>query len=228
MEAIVLAGGLGTRLKKIVPNLPKPMADINGKPFLEIILQKLSIQGFKRIILSTCYKSKIIEDYFGRKFKDMEIIYSVEEKPLGTGGAIKKSLEMCNLSNIFIFNGDTYLEIDFNQLNKFMKKDNRNILVCTEVKDVSRYGSVIINEGHIIELKEKNNSGKGFINAGCYVLRKDIFHDYNETYNFNFEKEFLQKLIKNKDIIPYEVNGMFIDIGIPEDYLKAKKYLINQ
>ena len=215
MEAIVLAGGLGTRLKKIVTDLPKPMADINGKPFLEIILQNLHLQGFKRIILSTCYKSKLIENYFGSKFKDMEIIYSVEKKPLGTGGAIKKSLEKCKMSNIYILNGDTYLEIEFNQLDKFVKKANRNILVRTKVKDVSRYGSVILKEGNIIDLKEKNDSGIGLINAGCYVLRKDIFHDHKEIYNFNFEKEFLKKLIKNKDIIPYEVNGKFIDIGIP-------------
>ena len=172
MEAIILAGGLGRRLKKIVPDSPKPMANINGKPLLEIILKNLSVNGFKRIILSTCYKSKIIETYFGVKYNNMEIIYSVEEIPLGTGGAIKKSLEKCQMKNIYIFNGDTFLEIDFNQLDKLVKNNNRNILVCTKVKDVSRYGAVRFNKGNIIDLKEKKDSGEGWINAGCYVLRK--------------------------------------------------------
>ena len=140
MEAIILAGGLGTRLKGLVKKVPKPMIAVNKRPFLEIILNYLSSNGFTRVVLSVGYLSHVISNYFGKEYKNLELHYASEKERLGTGGAIKYALNQCIEDKVFIFNGDTFIDLNFTGLIKKADDSDMPILVTRKVNDVSRYG----------------------------------------------------------------------------------------
>lgn len=221
MEAIVLSGGFGSRLQSVVKDVPKPMADINGKPFLEYILDYLLNNGITKTILSVGYKKEIIENYFGNSYKTMQILYSKEDEPLGTGGAIKKALSFCQEENILVLNGDTYFEINLNTLVKEHNKSNANVtLSIKKMYDFDRYGKVILEKNRVVNFVEKEFSSLGFINGGVYIIRKNIFDGYLDK-KFLFEQDFLEKKLSNINIYSYIDKGYFIDIGVPEDYQKA-------
>jgi D-glycero-alpha-D-manno-heptose 1-phosphate guanylyltransferase len=225
MEAIILAGGFGNRLKSVVADLPKPMAPIGNKPFLQILLESLVKKKFDRVILSLHFMADVIQSYFGNCFLGMEITYVIEKSPLGTGGAIRKSLLECREEKVFIFNGDTYLDINVNELIKKWHVSSQPILVGRFVDDVSRYGALEILNGMVENFSEKNKRGNGFINAGCYLVPKNILNDFAINFPFSFEEDFLKKNIKEKTFLFYESKGYFIDIGIPKDYALAQNYL---
>jgi D-glycero-alpha-D-manno-heptose 1-phosphate guanylyltransferase len=222
VEAIILAGGSGTRLKKVLPNIPKPMAPINGKPFLEFLLSNLAASGFNHIILSIGYKADYILDFFGSSFLGMKITYVIEKTPLGTGGAIRYAMESTNCDHVYVLNGDTYLDLNYGNLENFWKHSKDNLIVSRNVEDTTRYGSLLVKENRIIGFIEKGVYGRGVINAGIYILRKDIFNDSKQLEVFSFEQDWLIKNIKKKFFTCYSVNDYFIDIGIPEDYERAK------
>lgn len=217
MTAIVLAGGFGTRLKSVLNNVPKPMADINGKPFLLYLFEILHKYNITTVILSVGYKQEIIKNYFNDKYKNISILYSCEDTPLGTGGAIKKALELVEIDkNVLVINGDTFFDINFETF--FNSNKNYNLSLCIKpMKNFDRYGSVKIKENKIISFLEKKPIKEGYINTGIYCINKNIFKNIKEKI-FSFET-FLEK---QKDIYCYIDDGYFIDIGIPEDYEKAK------
>jgi len=220
-EAIILAGGLGTRLRSVVNDVPKPMAPINNKPFLEYILEFLNEQGFNRIILSVGYKWEDIKNYFGDGFKNIELIYNIEKEQLGTGGAIKDSLKYADNEKVYVLNGDTFFDID---LSKMKLEDSLIEIVLKEMKDFNRYGVVEIDaNGYIQNFKEKAYYKQGVINGGIYLLNKRIFDNFDLPKKFSFE-EFLESNFKNLKAKGKIFDGYFIDIGIPEDYEKAKRY----
>ena len=221
MEAIILAGGLGTRLQSVVSSVPKPMATINNKPFLEYILEFLNNQNTNRVILSVGYKWEVIRNHFGDKYKDIELIYNVEKEQLGTGGAIKDSLKLVKDDKIYILNGDTFFDIDLSK----MKLNNGLIeIALKEMKEFDRYGVVEIDENRYVQnFKEKSYYKQGYINGGIYLLKRDIFDNFNLSEKFSFE-EFLEKNFKSLKAKGRIFNNYFIDIGIPEDYEKAKRY----
>lgn len=221
MEAIILAGGFGTRLSHIVLDVPKPMAFVNERPFLEYILNYLIDNGIKHIILAIGYKGNIIQDYFGDNYKGVSITYSTEDTPLGTGGAIKKALSYCNNDSVFIINGDTYYNVDLNLMEQFnnIKKSNLTIAVKT-MHNFDRYGSVIIKNDMIMEFKEKKKTVSGKINGGTYLINKSIL-DRIEYESFSFEKLVLESGMV--DLYVFESDGYFIDIGVPDDYYKAQE-----
>ena len=221
MEAIVLAGGLGTRLRSVVSDVPKPMAPINDKPFLEYILEFLNHQNIKKVILSVGYKWEVIKDYFGNKYKDIELVYNIEKEQLGTGGAIKDSLKLVENNNVYVLNGDTFFDVD---LSNMELKDNLIEIALKPMKNFDRYGVVEIDEnGYIQNFKEKSYYNQGFINGGIYLLKREIFDDFNLPKKFSFE-EFLENNFKNLKAKGKIFDGYFIDIGIPEDYEKVKRY----
>ena len=221
MEAIILAGGLGTRLQSVVSSVPKPMATINNKPFLEYILEFLNNQNTNRVILSVGYKWEVIRNHFGDKYKDIELIYNVEKEQLGTGGAIKDSLKLVKDDKIYILNGDTFFDIDLSK----MKLNNGLIeIALKEMKEFDRYGVVEIDENRYVQnFKEKSYYKQGYINGGIYLLKRDIFDNFNLSEKFSFEK-FLENNFKSLKAKGKIFNDYFIDIGIPEDYEKAKRY----
>lgn len=223
MEVIILAGGKGRRLKSIVKKVPKPMADINGKPFLLYIFDYLLRYDISSVILSVGYKKEVIKRYFKKSYKGISLVYSNENKPLGTGGGIKEALKYCKNDYALVINGDTFCNID---LEKFMKKfdlkEEKISIALTEMKNVDRYGSVEIQDNKIISFKEKKYYEKTYINTGIYLIKKDIFNNFDLANSFSFEN-FLETNIKNLNNSYFlEKDIYFIDIGIPCDYEKAK------
>lgn len=226
MEAIILSGGLGTRLRSVVSIVPKVMAPINSVPFLQYTLEKLYSQGFERVILATGYKKEYIKNYFGNQYKGMELCYSEETIPLGTGGAIKKALKMANDNDVIIMNGDIYTDMDFNELMRCHKQSNQSVTISLmEMEKFDMFGSVTLSAGYITSFNEKKYVDLGYMNVGCYVFSKNILNFFEENVNFSIEKDFFNKYSGIIKMNPYFYKGEFIDIGIPENYEKAKKLI---
>ena len=228
MEAIILAGGLGTRLKSVITDIPKPMAPVAEKPFLSYILDDLSRQGVKRVVLSTGYKHEVVEDYFGDQFNKMEIVYSVEDIPLGTGGAIRKALQRVMSNEALIMNGDTMFRIDLPAMRKFHRTNKADMtMALKKVDDCARYGRVESNNHRVSSFSEPMEGISGNINGGIYYMNEKIFNFLDGFPDkFSFEKDFLEVYASEFAILAFPSDAYFIDIGIPEDYEKAKKELI--
>lgn len=220
MEAIVLAGGLGTRLRSVVSDLPKPMAPIIDTPFLAYILKYLRKNGTTKVILSVGYKWETIKEYFGDKFEGMELIYSIEDEPLGTGGAIKKALDQVKNQEVYIINGDTFFDVNLKEL--YLQNDSKLILSLKKMKNFDRYGCVECDKNNFITaFTEKGYRETGDINGGIYLAAKNIFDGYDLEEKFSFE-EFIQNNFQNLQIGAIVFDNYFIDIGIPEDYARAQ------
>jgi D-glycero-alpha-D-manno-heptose 1-phosphate guanylyltransferase len=222
-EAIVLAGGLGTRLRPVVKDIPKPMAAVKGRPFLEYILRYLGKNGVERVILAVGYKWQKIEEYFGDSFEGIELIYSVENEPMGTGGAIKKALSLCEEESFLIVNGDTFFDLSISDFEKSVSDKALLALSLKKMYDFDRYGVVECEKGRVVAFDEKEWRESGLINGGVYIARRDIFEGHSLPKSFSFE-EFMQANIEKLAIECFESEGFFIDIGIPEDYEIAQSY----
>lgn len=221
MEAIILAGGFGTRLKGVISNIPKPMAPVNDRPFLSYVFDNLINEGINRFVLSVGYKYEVIEKFYGDSYKSCEIIYSVESNPLGTGGAIKKAIKYINDQYFFIVNGDTFFKTDLKKgIKKIFSKTFDIIIFLKKMKDFDRYGSVELDRHNkIISFQEKKNIQLGLINSGVYLSSKRILEKLPNVDVFSFEKDFLEKRVTELNFKAIIKEGYFIDIGIPEDYL---------
>lgn len=222
MEAIVLAGGFGTRLREMVPDLPKPLAPVAGRPFLEILLAMLARKGFTRVVLSLGFMSEKIISHFGNRYAGIDLVYEVESQPLGTGGAIRAALTRCETDHVFILNGDTYLEIEAVEIERLWQTSQHPVIVVREVPNVARFGSVKMRDGQIQRFFEKGNTGPGLINAGCYVLPKDILDEFSLGKSFSLETDFFAENLQRIRFEGFVTRGRFIDIGVPEDYARAQ------
>lgn len=223
LEAIVLAGGLGTRLKSIVSDLPKPMAPVAGRPFLEILLSSLAVNGFQRVILSVGHMADKIIDHFGDEYKGMEIVYSCESQPLGTGGAIRLAIAKAISDHVFIFNGDTFVEFDVAAANQVWEESSRHVVVGAMVEDTARYGRMLISGSKVTGFQEKGVEGKGLINAGCYILDVGVLDNVPVGEKFSFEEVFLNRVSDDEMLDAFITEGLFIDIGVPDDYERAQE-----
>lgn len=228
LEAIVLAGGLGTRLSHVLSDVPKPMASVCGRPFLRYILDNIIMQGIDKIILAVGYKQECICSYFGNSYRGAQIIYSSENKPLHTGGAIKKAIMHCNQKNVFIVNGDTYFDVDLIKMLKFHKYTHGDITIATKImSNFDRYGTVKKNCDRVVAFEEKKPTSCGIINGGIYLLNKDLLNIVDQE-SFSFEREILEKHVNDLRVCAFESDGYFIDIGVPTDYLQAQSDFKNR
>jgi D-glycero-alpha-D-manno-heptose 1-phosphate guanylyltransferase len=227
MEAIVLAGGLGKRLRQVVADVPKPMAPIAGRPFLEILLGFLARKGFRRVILSVGFMAEKIKGHFGLDFAGMELDYVIENQPLGTGGGIRLALERAKTHHTFVFNGDTFLDLEINELEQRWLATHRSLIVGRYVEDTARYGRLLVTDGIASGFTEKGALGPGLINAGCYVLSRDQLSEFPVLQAFSFESDYLAKALKSGKFDVFVTHGKFIDIGVPEDYLIAQTELLS-
>jgi D-glycero-alpha-D-manno-heptose 1-phosphate guanylyltransferase len=223
MEAIILAGGKGTRLSSVVKNLPKALAPINGKPFLEIVIDNLCKQGVTKIILSVGYLADQIYQNFGDVWSDIEISYIREDKPLGTGGALRASLRAVQGSHALVLNGDTFLDFSITDLQKDFLRHGKPIITTRQVDDSIQYGSVGVNEDTVVSFNEKSENGESLVNAGVYLLPVDLFDTYDLPENFSFEKDFLEKYAGSLGFRHITCKGFFLDIGTPKDYALAQE-----
>jgi len=220
VEAIVLAGGFGTRLQSVVSDVPKPMAPINQKPFLEYILRYLKRNGIRKVILSIGYKWEVIQEYFGENFENIAISYVIEDEPLGTGGAIKKALKKINNKTIYILNGDTFFNISISLLS--LSHNDKIQIALKSMYEFDRYGCVETDEYNTVtSFTEKGYQKQGNINGGIYLIDRNIFENYELPRKFSFE-EFMQNNFKELKIKTRIFEDYFIDIGVPEDYKKAQ------
>lgn len=225
-EAIILAGGFGTRLRSVVSDVPKPMAPVAGRPFLSYLLDDLVRQEYRHVVLATGYMHEKVEEYFGRDYRGMAIDYARETSPLGTGGAIVNGLQHCTEDWITVLNGDTLFKADHGQLLHKAALAGRLTILLRAVPDAGRYGSVVTDPatGRITAFCEKNPEIKqGLINAGVYRMRRSLLDGWVLGQKFSFEKEVLQTL--SEPFYAYACDGYFIDIGIPEDYSRAQTEL---
>lgn len=229
IEAIVLAGGLGTRLRSVVSDIPKPMAPIGDRPFLEFLLERLAKNKVNRVILSVGYMSNRIIKYFGSQYADMELIYSKEDVPLGTGGAIKLALNLVSGDHAFVFNGDSFLDLEMREVELLWQATKKPVIVGVSVTEASRFGVLkISNSGSSIDgFFEKNTKSHGVINAGCYILPVDLLNDFKSGINFSFEREYLET-DKISNFVFFKSRGYFIDIGIPSDYIRFCEKIISE
>jgi D-glycero-alpha-D-manno-heptose 1-phosphate guanylyltransferase len=225
MEAIVLAGGFGTRLRQVVPDLPKPMAPVAGRPFLEILLTSLAQKGFSRVIMSLGHMAVKVTSHFGDRYAGIEIVYEIEKAPLGTGGAIRAALAHCESDHVYVFNGDTYLDLEVDALERLWQSGHHPVIVVREVPDTARFGRVEMLDGRVIAFLEKGMGGSGLINAGCYVLPKEALDDIPLGQPFSIETGFFIESLQRIRFDGFITHGRFIDIGVPDDYALAQTEL---
>lgn len=230
MECIVLAGGRGTRLASVLPACPKPLADIGGRPFLEHLFDMLIGQGCTGLVLSVGYLGEQIVSHFGDSYRGCPIRYAIEASPLGTGGAIRLALQQASEEDVFVLNGDTFLDLDFAAMTAaHLAKSAQLTIALRRVPDVSRYGAVATDADGIIQaFGEKSANGPGWINAGVWLIRRTIFENSDLPEVFSFESDFIVKELKRLRPFGFETDGYFIDIGIPEDLSRAQADLPNR
>jgi D-glycero-alpha-D-manno-heptose 1-phosphate guanylyltransferase len=222
MQAIILAGGLGTRLRSVFSDAPKPMAPINGKPFLSILLRYLKSLGVVEVILSVGYKANIVSDYYLNEFEGMTIRYSHETESLGTGGAIRNALNECTENPVLVVNGDTYVEFNLEEASRVWSISGNPVIFARSVDDVSRFGAIGVKDECITSFGEKVSRGSGLINAGVYLIPNNLFEGQRLPTKFSFE-EYLGVDVRERRYSVIEVSGEFIDIGTPEDFLRAQE-----
>lgn len=223
-EAIVLAGGFGTRLAHVVSDVPKPMAPVCGKPFLQYILDDLARKGVERVILAVGYKKECIETYFGDTYAGMELVYSPEDKPLFTGGAIRKAMHVIHSERAFVVNGDTYFDVNLDAMEEQHTQSGAVLTIAAKpMCDFDRYGTVETDESRrIIAFREKQPCARGEINGGIYLLEKAEMMAISQE-KFSFETAYMEANVTDRAIYAFMSDGYFIDIGVPEDYAKAQK-----
>lgn len=232
MEAILLCGGLGTRLRSVVSDRPKPMADIAGKPFLHYLVKMLSESGVKHLIFALGYMGEQIEAYFqsGEAY-GLSISYSYEDSPLGTGGAIRNALSKVSGENVLVLNADTYFHTDYESLLREQLKNKAAMTIASrKIEDISRYGAILKDEsGRILRWNEKMSSDQvetprpGEINGGIYVMQKSLIEKIPEGKQ-SLENDCIPAWLEDGlylQAIPSD--GYFMDIGIPEDYAQFKE-----
>ncbi len=227
MEAIILAGGLGTRLREVLYDTPKPMAPIAGRPFLEILLRILAQKNFFRVVISLGYMAEKISSYFGDSFSGMELAYVVEKQPLGTGGGTRLAMVECYEDHVFVLNGDTFLDLEVDLVERQLRLEGKPIIVGREVSDTARYGRLVTKNGLVTGFTEKGISGKGVINAGCYVFFRDQLNSFPVYSKFSLEDDYLPRAVAAGSFGLFMTKGNFIDIGVPEDYHRAQAELVH-
>jgi D-glycero-alpha-D-manno-heptose 1-phosphate guanylyltransferase len=228
-EAIILAGGLGTRLKPVVGDLPKSLAPINGKPFLSYLLDYSMEQGIKKFIFALGYQSGQVASFVTEYLPRESFVFSEEPEPLGTGGAIYQAAKLATSPDVIVLNADTFFGISFANL-AIIHELRRAIctIALKPMKAFERYGAVEIDRQTVIGFSEKKYRETGLINGGVYALDVEAFLQGTFPSVFSFEKDYLEKAYKDQAIMGMISDAYFIDIGIPEDYARAQTELVTQ
>jgi D-glycero-alpha-D-manno-heptose 1-phosphate guanylyltransferase len=226
VKAVLLVGGLGTRLRSVLSSKPKVLASVGEKSFLQLLVRQLRSQGIRRLVMCTGYLADQIENEFGDgQALDVTIEYSKEEQPLGTAGAIRLAQHhLRDVSEFLVMNGDSFLEVDFRKLVEF-HRDHRAMatMAVRRVTNTSRYGTVHVDaDGRVTGFVEKTGSNvPGVVNGGVYIFNHAVLR-YLPELSGSLEKDVFPKLLE-RGVYAQEQHGMFIDIGTPEDYVRAQQ-----
>lgn len=226
ITAIILAGGLGTRLRDVVSDRPKVLAKVNERPFLQYLFDQLTESGIRQTVVCTGYLGGQIEETFGPSYRELRLAYSLEPQPLGTAGALRHALPLLDTEELLVLNGDSFCDFDYRGFRAFHREKGGLISLClVEVPDVGRYGAVRLEPGgRVTEFVEKGAlGGAGAINAGIYLLRRSVVEAIPAGRAVSLEKEVIPQLI-GKGLFGFRTQGRFIDIGVPEDYRAAQEF----
>lgn len=227
-EIILLAGGLGTRLRSVVSDRPKPMSPVAGKPFLEWQMRDLVAAGADRFVLATGYLGEQIEDHFGSSFLGKQVVYSRERTPLGTGGAVRQALTLTISEMPFVMNADTFVQFSFAELQSPLIARNAEVAIALiHFENAQRFGSVRWDEKttQITGFLASGAAEAGWINAGCYCLRKPYFLRDTPEGSFSIEADYFQRLVNKSRFFAVPIESPFIDIGVPEEFLRAQSFV---
>jgi NDP-sugar pyrophosphorylase family protein len=226
MKAIVLVGGLGTRLRSVVSDVPKPMAPVQGRPFVSFVLDRLVDAGFTGTVFAAGYRSDALRSYFGVEYRGMPLAYSIETEPLGTGGAVRLAWDRAGGQEVFALNGDTYAELDFRAMQAEHRRAGSSLTVAIcYAADAARYGALELAGDRVRGFSEKGRSGPGWINAGTYLLAPGLRDFFPRQDAFSFERDLLARHVEAMRPLAFRSTGPFIDIGTPEDYVQAEGLL---
>lgn len=228
-EAIILAGGLGTRLSSVVTDVPKPLAPVQGRPALSYVLDQISLSGVNRVILAVAYKHELIEAFYGDSYKGMALTYSVEETPLGTGGGLMKAACLIEGEYFLACNADTLLSKDYRALSTSSLERRASTLLVMKERHATRFGAVAYKKtGKVVAFNDSvtpdvSSEISHGISVGSYVF--NIAHLKNcapPSSLFSLEDYLLPQLCKRSLLFAQEYSGLFIDIGVPDDYFLAQ------
>ncbi|MDR3679044.1 MAG: nucleotidyltransferase family protein [Flavipsychrobacter sp.] len=225
MECIVLAGGLGTRLRGAIGDYPKCMASVNGQPFLHYIFRYLAEQGCTKAILSLGYKAEVVTEWLGNQQLPFAVSYVTEQEPLGTGGGIQLALATATDKNVVVLNGDTMFQVPIKELLHFHTNNGAaTTLALKQMHNFDRYGIVQTDsKGIITAFEEKRAREHGLINGGVYIIDKAAFVERHLPEKFSFEKDYLEAYLQEHKFYGQAAGAYFIDIGIPDDYNQAQE-----
>ena len=226
LTVLILVGGLGTRLRQAVPDKPKALVDINDRPFLTYLLDRIGAAGLKSVVLCTGYLAETIREIIGDRYGKIDIRYSRETEPLGTGGALKLAGPLIDSDFVLAMNGDSYVDTDLEAFfNWSMAVQSGATIMLTRVDDVSRYGQAIVSEGgKIVRFEEKcHGSCPGWINTGIYLLNNRLIECIPSDTFYSLEHDFFPGLI-GTGLYGYRCDAPFIDIGTPMSYIQAQEF----
>lgn len=228
MEAVILAGGMGTRLRSVIKDIPKPMAPVKGKPFLFFVLQWVRRYPVEKIILSLGFKPGTVRNYFGDSFSGIPVEYVVEDQPLGTGGAVKYAMRFTEGDDFLVINGDTFFPIDLKKFyDSHIEKSSHFSIALKRMRDFDRYGTVECKEDTIVRFREKGFCNEGLINGGIYLINRNYLESKELPEVFSIEKDLMEKEAGSGILKAQTFDDVFIDIGMPEDYQRASELLSN-
>jgi D-glycero-alpha-D-manno-heptose 1-phosphate guanylyltransferase len=227
-EAVVLAGGLGTRLREAVPGIPKCLAPVRDRPFLHFVLRYFQSQGLNRFIFALGYRHEEIQQFladYASGEKNFRYTLSIEEEPLGTGGAVRKALPFIKDPMVLLLNGDTFFMVDTDALAlAHAAREAECTIALKPLQHFDRYGVVALDkEGSVRQFLEKKTYAEGLINGGVYALNPDGFRNRQFPDKFSFEKNYLERFYPERKIFGIVQDAYFIDIGIPADYQRAQR-----
>jgi D-glycero-alpha-D-manno-heptose 1-phosphate guanylyltransferase len=231
MDAIILAGGFGTRIKELFPDIPKPLIPINEVPFLDLLIKQLSLlKWIDRVILAVGYKAECIQEHYQKRKPHLPIEFSIEIKPLGTGGALKQAFKKVLSDQVLVLNGDSYLEFELQKLKeKHLEMSADATLGFIKVNNTKRFGALDIDEenGKVNRFEEKNvEISHGYINGGIYLFKKMLFQEYIiPEQSFSLEKDLFPLVASRGKLFGVLCDKTFIDIGTKDSYLQAQTQL---
>ncbi|NQT72556.1 MAG: NTP transferase domain-containing protein [Chloroflexi bacterium] len=230
IDVLILCGGLGNRLKEVVRDRPKPMAKINSRPFLDILVDYVASYGFKRFILCIGHMGGVIRQHFKNKNDGLTYVFSEEDNPLGTGGAVKNAEPLIHSNPFMVMNGDSFCEVDLTRFLEFQTTNESFVsMVVIDAKDANDYGSITLGDSReITAFNEKDSAGQPqLVNGGIYLFDKDVLQLIPKMTKFSLERDLFPKIV-DRDFYGYLADGTFVDIGTPERYRQANDILCDK
>ncbi len=227
VPALILAGGLGSRLRAAVPHTPKVLAPIHGRPFLSRLLDQLADASLRRVVLLTGHQADAVEKTIGVRCGPLRIEYSREQSPLGTGGAIRQALERIQEQTILLLNGDSYCHVDLAAFHAGHRRSRADLSIVTvRVNDASRFGQVrCVGDGTVVGFEEKSQVAQpGWINAGIYLIQRHLLAALPTGESSSLERDWLPRWTRTNKVMGFASPGPFLDIGTPESYVAAEAF----